>query len=69
MTLWRSAGLSAVIAVACLLLLPLTHSGLGSCGPYGPLGMLSFGPMLLFPLAIVLAIAAAVREAVVRFRR
>jgi hypothetical protein len=50
------------IGVAGLLLVPVTKSGLGSCGPYGALGFMTLlGPLLMIIGAAILATQFAVR--------
>jgi hypothetical protein len=50
----RVALVLCVIGTVGLLLVPLTKSGLGSCGPYGALGFMT----ILGPLLLILGAAA-----------
>jgi hypothetical protein len=45
------------MAGLCFLAAAITHSGLGSCGPYGPVGGLVIVGMLLLLLGIVVLAA------------
>ncbi len=55
--------LSVVFINAILALIAkVTHSGLGSCGPYGPVGGLLIGGVLLsVPVSILAGVVAADR--------
>ena len=50
------------IGTAGLLLIAVTKSGLGSCGPYGPFGFMTIlGPLLIISGTIILVAQFAVR--------
>jgi hypothetical protein len=62
MTLRLVAVLLLCVGAAGLLLIPATKSGLGSCGPYGPLGFMTIlGPLLVITGAIILTTQLAIR--------
>lgn len=56
------------LGVVCMLIARWTHSGLGSCGPYGPMGLLIFAVPLVLLLGVLLVAAYWARRAVVYFR-
>jgi hypothetical protein len=58
----------AVVGVLCFLAVRWTHSGIGSCGPYGPAGSLAFIGMALLPIGVMLIVAYWIGRAVAYFR-
>ncbi len=62
MTLRMIAAALLGIGVVGLLLVPVTNSGFGSCGPYGALGFMTLlGPLLVIVGAVILIAQLALR--------
>ena len=54
--------------VLCFLAVRWTHSGIGSCGPYGPAGSAVFFGIVLLPIGLILMAVHWIGRAVAHFR-